>query len=193
MGPRPVGGPGTTPSCHVVAVFAHRDEALQALGALAEAGFSADERSFLARQEPGDTVDPLGFAPHFDPAEVSAEEGLRQAEGVVKEGIAGTAVGTALGLIAGAVALAIPGVGPAVSVGIWAYVLGGAAVGATAGAVVGALSHRWEIRYQDLVTQGRVLVGVHVNNDDRANQAALILEASGPEDVETFDNDGQLR
>ncbi|MDQ6615739.1 MAG: hypothetical protein M3083_13620 [Actinomycetota bacterium] len=178
---------------HVVGVFARRDDAVEAFHALGETGFNKNERSLIGRQEPGDFPDTLELRPHFDPAELSAQEALRMANDDAKDGLMGIAAGTALGLIAGAVALAVPGVGPAIGIGIWGYVLGGAAAGAATGVVAGGLSHRWEIRYRDLVRQDRVLVGVHVAEAPRATQAAVVLRTFDPEDVEVFDNQGKLR
>ena len=112
------------------------------------------------------------------------------AEGVAKNGLVGVGAGTALGLIAGAAALVIPGIGPAISIGMWGFVLSGATVGAASGVVTGSLSHRWEIRYRDLVRQGRFLVGVHVNNTAWATRGAEILRTFNPEDVEEFATEG---
>ncbi len=179
---------------NVVAVFAPNGIPLDAFRALGDAGFSADECSLIAREGAGHDPDPgtLELKPHFDAPEVSGQEALRMAGDAAGEGLVGAAAGTALGLVAGAVALAIPGVGPAIGIGIWGYVVGGATIGTASGVFASSVSHRWEIRYRDLVRQGRVLVGAHVAGTDRALRAVAVLREFGPEDLEVFDGDGNL-
>ncbi|MDQ6725805.1 MAG: hypothetical protein M3066_06530 [Actinomycetota bacterium] len=189
-----VGSPDAEGPYNVVAVFAPNGIPLDAFQALGDAGFSADECSLLAREGAGHDPDPdtLELKPHYDAPEVSGQEALRMAGGAAEEGLIGTAAGTALGLIAGAVALAIPGVGPAIGIGIWGYVVGGATIGTASGMFASSVSHRWEIRYRDLVRQGRILVGAHVAGTDRALRAVAVLREFDPEDVEVFDGDGNL-
>jgi hypothetical protein len=168
---------------NVVAAFATLTAASTALDKLRSEGFVDGELSLLTR----DSV--ISEADDF---EEPRNLGATMAEGVAKGGLAGAGVGGVAGLVAGALAFGIPGIGPAVGVGIWAATAGGAAAGATAGGLVGAFGHMWDARYRDMVREGHTLVGVHIDDRERADRAYRLLQELHPVHVAHFDRKGAV-
>jgi hypothetical protein len=157
---------------NVIATFRDVGQAREAVLALRNQHFEEEHISLLSR------------AAEELPTEVAGRS--------AKSAAAGGAAGGVAGLLAGAAAFAIPGVGPAVGAGIWAAagIAGGAAAGATAGGVAGGITKMWEERYQDAVTEGSVLIGVHHADARIVEQAAGLLQRQGPDRVDLFDAEG---
>src|SRR5918999_5212067 len=169
---------------NVVSTFDAPDEARGALSKLRDQGLDAAGMSYLGRSEEATLSRATGEAEATEtPAEVSKD--------VAAGGAAGTAGGAATGFLAGAAAFGIPGIGPAVGAGIWATTLGGAAAGATAGGLIGGIRKTWEARYRDAVSEGRVLVGFHSDDQAEVEQAAYVLRNAGARTVDRLDSKGQ--
>jgi uncharacterized membrane protein len=159
-----------------VAAFDGSQSAEQALHALKDAGFAADQVSMVARVN-RETI----------PAE-GQDDAIRDAEiGAAGAGVLGGAVGWLLGISA----LALPGIGPIVGVGILWTTLAGAGIGAAAGGLGGALvghgvdqEHAEE--YEEHVRQGRNLVTVHTADQAQQQKARAILERVGGTDVRAY-------
>jgi hypothetical protein len=116
------------------------------------------------------------------------KHGTKAPEGATAGVSAGGAIGGTLGLLAGLGAIAIPGLGPFIAAGPLLGALSGAAAGAAVGGVTGALVGMGipEIeakRYEHTVTQGNILVAVHVNSQEAAREATAVLERDGAHDV----------
>ena len=111
----------------VVAVFDDRDDAQDAIRALRDAGFTADDISILARDR-----DVAG--------RLADDTGTEMATGAATGALAGGLLGGVAGWLVGIGALAIPGVGPFIAAGPLAAALGGAAIGAAGGGIIGALT-----------------------------------------------------
>ena len=117
----------------VVALFADRVAAENAIRALQDAGFSRDA---------------IGVATRDRTAEGRLAEGdSKAAEGAATGALSGGALGGLVGLLVGVGALAIPGIGPVIAGGALATALGvaggtavaGAGIGAATGGILGAL------------------------------------------------------
>ena len=173
---------------HVVAVFERADQVRKAVEALRGAGFPDDELSVLGRHdEPGDDVE----------AETASPEDLYEAsntagKGVLKGTAVGGAAGALAGLVGGALAFAIPGVGPAIGVGLLVTTVSGATAGATAGALWSGFERMWDMGYRDLVADGGVLVAVHTDAPDRADEAKRLLGDLDPVRIDHLDAHGEL-
>jgi len=171
---------------NVIATFTDVGQAREAVSALRNQHYEEEHISLLSRS---------------DEKRVSQEVVREEAEELpgevagssAKSAAAGGAAGGVAGLIAGAAAFAIPGIGPAVGAGIWAAagIAGGATAGATAGGVAGGISQMWEERYQDAVTEGSILIGVHHADARIVEQAAGLLQRQGPDRVDFFDSEGK--
>src|ERR687891_1578569 len=88
----------------VVAVFDDRDDAQDAINALRDAGFRADDISILARDR-----DVAG--------RLADDTGTEAAAGAATGALAGGLLGGVAGWLVGIGALAIPGVGPIIAAG----------------------------------------------------------------------------
>jgi hypothetical protein len=174
----------TSAANNIVGVFRDHDSVADALRLLREAGFTEGEVSVLAR----DDASPETAGPE-DAFEASAEAG----KGVAKGAALGMTAGGLAGLVGGLIAFAIPGVGPALGAGIMAAGLAsGAVAGATAGAMWGGMEKVWDMQYRDEVVGGAVLVGVHVDEPERADRAKEVLAKAGAERVDQFDAHGEV-
>lgn len=156
-----------------VAVFEDRDDAQDAIQALRDAGFMADNISFMARDR--DTAGRL-----------SDETGTEAAAGAVTGALAGGMLGGVAGWLLGIGALAIPGVGPIIAAGPIAAALGGAAIGAAGGGTIGALTGagvpEHEARYyDDEFKRGGIVVTVQAAG--RYTEAESILREYGGRDA----------
>lgn len=157
----------------VVAVFDGRDDAQDAINALRNAGFMADDISILARDR--DTAGRL-----------AEDTGAEVAAGAATGALAGGLLGGVAGWLVGIGALAIPGVGPIIAAGPLAAALGGAAIGATGGGIIGALTGvcvpEDEARfYNDEFHRGGIVVTVQARN--RYDEARAILREYGGRDT----------
>jgi hypothetical protein len=168
---------------NVVAAFEDAAKARSALDALRQQGFADDELSFVSRDPGAAPVEGESF-------EESADVSDRLVGGATKGGLAGGGIGGLAGFLAGALAFGIPGIGPAVGAGIWIATGAGAAAGATAGGLIGGFSNIWDMRYRDMVRDGRVLLGAHSDDEARANEAYAVLLEFHPVHLAHFDTDG---
>jgi hypothetical protein len=159
----------------VVAVFDDRDDAQDAINALRDAGFMADDISILARDR--DTAGTL-----------AEDTGANVAAGAATGAVAGGLLGGVAGWLVGIGALAIPGVGPIIAAGPLAAALGGAAIGATGGGIIGALTGvgipEEEARYYDTeFKRGGIVVTIQARG--RYDEARSIMRENGGRDTET--------
>ena len=160
----------------VVGVFHHIDDARDAVEALKDAGFAADNVGLLAHdRERG--------------REVAEETGTRShaGEGAATGLVAGGILGGLGGWLVGIGALAIPGIGPFIAAGAFGAALTGAAVGAGIGAVAGALiglgiPEEEAKYYEGEVRGGRTLVTVRA--DGRYDEAREIMRDHGAYDIQ---------
>ncbi len=171
---------------NVIATFRDSGQAREAVSALRNQHFEEEHISLLSRSAEARVSQEVSRNEAEDlPGEVAG----RSAKGAA----AGGAAGGVAGLVAGAAAFAIPGIGPAVGAGIWAAagIAGGATAGATAGGVAGGITKMWEERYQDAVTEGSILIGVHHQDARTVEQAAGLLQRQGPDRLDFFDAEGK--
>jgi len=159
----------------VVAVFNERDDAQDAINALRDAGFMAEDISILARDR--DTAGRL-----------AEDTGTEAATGAATGALAGGLLGGVAGWLVGIGALAIPGIGPIIAAGPLAAALGGAAIGATTGGIIGALTGAGipedEARYYDTeFRQGGIVVTVQARG--RYDEAHALLREHGGRDTST--------
>jgi hypothetical protein len=159
----------------VVAVFDDRSDAQDAINALRDAGFMADDISILARDR--DTAGRL-----------AEDTGAEVAAGAATGALAGGLLGGVAGWLIGIGALAIPGIGPIVAAGPLAAALGGAAIGATGGGVIGALTGvgvpEDEARYYDTeFKRGGIVVTAQARG--RYDEARAIMRENGGRDTES--------
>jgi len=157
----------------VVAVFEDRDDAQDAINALRDAGFMAEDISILARDR--DTAGRL-----------ADDTGTEAATGAATGALAGGLLGGVAGWLVGIGALAIPGVGPIIAAGPIAAALGGAAIGAAGGGIIGALTGAGipedEARYYDTeFKQGGIVVTVQARG--RYDEAHDIMHEYGGRDA----------
>jgi hypothetical protein len=157
----------------VVAVFDDRDDAQDAIEALRDAGFRADDISILARDR--DTAGRL-----------AEDTGTEAATGAATGAFAGGLLGGVAGWLVGSGALAIPGVGPIVAAGPIAAALGGAALGAAGGGIIGALVGAGvpddeATYYDEEFRRGGIVVTVQAPG--RYGEARSILMEYGGRDV----------
>ncbi len=151
----------------VVALFAHPEDAHQAIKKLIESGISPERIGYL---EPMD------------------EREMKNPAKAVGEGLAvGAASGAVIGgLLAAAAVALIPGVGLALVGGALLPValgtVGGAAGGATVGGLAGADSAEEEPYFMQEVQSGRILVSAEVAEDEPETER--LLSKSGALEVD---------
>jgi uncharacterized protein (TIGR02271 family) len=174
----------TTPHSTVVGVFHEIDDARDAVEALKDVGFDANDIGLLAHdRERG--------------REVAEETGARShaGEGAATGLVAGGILGGIGGWLVGIGALAIPGVGPFIAAGAIGAALTGAAVGAGVGAIAGALigmglPEEEAKYYEGEVRGGRTLVTVRT--DSRYDEARRVLREHGAYDIEDRDSERSM-
>lgn len=158
----------------VVGVFDNPDSARDAIGALKDAGFNAEDIGILMKDK--------------DRARDMADEtGSHAGQGAVTGAIGGGLLGGLAGWLVGIGSLAIPGVGPFIAAGAIGSAVAGAGIGAGVGAIGGALvgmgipkeEAEW---YEGEVRKGRTLVTVRA--DGRYSEAHSILSNFGAYDIE---------
>jgi hypothetical protein len=159
----------------VFGIYRSRGAADNGVETLKNNGFRMSDISVLLPQESG-SQDVIHLK------ESKAPEGAATGAG------AGAVLGGALGLLAGIGALAIPGMGPFIAAGpILASLAGigvGGAVGGVSGALIGFGIPEYEAkRYEGFVKEGGILISVHVDDEEWADKAQSILQATGAKDV----------
>lgn len=159
----------------VAAVFNDRDDAQDAINALRDAGFAADDISILARDR--NTA-----------GQIAEDTGTEMATGAATGALAGGLLGGVAGWLVGIGALAIPGVGPIIAAGPLAAALGGAAIGAAGGGIIGALTGMGipedEAKYYDTeFKRGGIVVTAQTRG--RYDEARDILREYGGRDATT--------
>jgi uncharacterized membrane protein len=155
---------GETTGRTLVALFAHRTDAEDAIRHLKEAGFSNED---------------IGVATHEQIDSRAANNDTPRTEAAAAGAVNGSVVGGLLGLIG---SLLIPGVGPVVLGGVLASTLMGAGIGAAAGGLIGALTGMGvpekDARHFDAgLRAGGTLVTVRA--DQRMAEALAVLEDRG--------------
>ena len=118
------------------------------------------------------------------------EKGTKAPEGAATGAGAGAVLGGTFGWLAGVGALAIPGVGPLLVAGPIAAALSGAAVGGAVGGITGSLIGmgipEYEAkRFEGKIRKGGILLSVHTENSDRAQQARQIFDQAEAHDIST--------
>jgi stress response protein YsnF len=159
----------------LVALYDELEEARDAIEDLVDAGFDRDDISLVA-------YDPEGKYADFLEAEEGDETDMEDSVGF------GAVVGTLGGLVVSIATLGIPGIGPVLTAGTLGATLLSAGVGAAAGGLIGALveagipDEEAEM-YAEGVRRGGTLVVLDAA-DERAGEAADILEEHDPVDME---------
>ncbi len=159
----------------VVGVFDENERAKDAIQALKDAGFAAEDIGVLMRDR-GEARD------------LAQETGSRAGEGAATGAIGGGILGGLAGWLVGIGALAIPGVGPFIAAGAFGTALAGAGIGAGVGAIAGALAGMGVPKEEAEFYEGEVRGGntlVTVNTVDRYDEARGILQSHGAYDVES--------
>ena len=116
------------------------------------------------------------------------DEHTKAPEGAAAGISAGTVFGGGLGWMLGIGALVIPGAGPFIAAGPLMAALGGAALGASMGGIAGGLiglgipEHHAK-RYEGEIKNGKVLISVHVDNEDDIARAQTIFANAGAIDT----------
>jgi hypothetical protein len=159
-----------------VAVYAHIDQAEEAVRKLGVGGFPVQHVSIIA-QNLGTEKKIHGFVTSCDVAKSTARTGAW--------------VGGIFGLLVGAAFLWVPGVGPLIVAGSLSSALLGGLEGAVAGAAVTGLlgwltslgiSKQHILKYEQHVKAGKYLVIAHGSADDVA-KAKTILAGTAPTEM----------
>ena len=158
------------PNSAVFCLCATDTQAENVVSGLHAAGFSINDISIL-----------------FPDKDFSHEKHTKAPEGATAGAGTGGVLGGTIGLLAGIGSLAIPGLGPLTEAGPVMAALSGAALGAAAGGIAGAIiglnipeyeAKRYVVASQD----GKILISVHVENDQEKERAKRIFhdaEAQG--------------
>ena len=151
----------------VVALFARREDAHNAITRLIESGIAPEHIGYL---------EPIDEHELKNPAKGAAE-------GLAAGAASGAVVG---GVLAAAVVGLVPGVGPALIAGALLPVVlgavGGAATGAVAGGLLGAERTEDEPYFMQEVQTGRILVSAEVEKGE--TEVAALLTNSGAFEVD---------
>ncbi len=159
----------------VFGIYSTRLDVERAADFLAQAGFPVTDISVLLPESLGSK-------------DMGTEKATKAPEGAAAGAGSGAVLGGTLGLLAGIGALAIPGVGPLIAAGpIMATLAGfgvGGAVGGFTGALIGMGIPEYEAkRYEGRLQRGGILLSVHCDTSDEIDQAKIILERTGGEDI----------
>lgn len=151
----------------IVGVFAAEYEASRAIEELKHQGCRTEDISIIARNT--ESVDTL-----------RDESGTQAPEGMATGAATGGLLGGLTGLLMGIGALAIPGIGPIIAAGPLAATLAGAAIGAGSGGLVGGLiglgiPEEEAKRYDNYVGEGRILVMVDVEGEQKEEEVKRIF------------------
>ena len=163
----------------VYGIYTNRNHAEEAVDALREAGFRAQDISVLLPENVGSKD--IGYEKHTKAPEHAA-----------KAGAAGGVLGGAVGWLLGMGALAIPGVGPFIAAGPIMGALAGLGAGSVIGGLAGALTGmgvpEYEAkRYEGRIRSGGALVSIHCETDVWTSRAKEMLKHTGAEDISTAD------
>lgn len=178
----------------VVGLFDRFEQAQSALDDLAASGFSREDLSIVMHEQTGRKA---GIKPSRG-ERGGAAEGAASGAGV--GAASGAALGGAAGLLAGVGAIAIPGFGALLAAGPIVGLLSGAGIGAGVGAVAGGLigaltnagvPEEQANLYAESVRRGGTLLMLHEENDERADEAADLMDRHGAVDIE--ERAGMLR
>jgi hypothetical protein len=160
----------------VVAVYAHIDQAEEAVRKLGVGGFPIQHVSIIA-QNLGTEKKVHGFLTSCDVAKASAKTGAW--------------VGGIFGLLVGAAFFWVPGVGPLIVAGSLGSAMLGGIEGAVAGAAVAGvfgwlaslgISKQHIIKYEEYVKAGKYLLIAHGTPED-VKKAQQILGSSGADEL----------
>jgi hypothetical protein len=156
----------------VVGIFDDYGVTEKAIDELVRAGFNNDQISVLgSSQKHASSLSP-GVHPQHVPDELAKF----------------TAAGAVSGGLLGLASLTLPGIGPVFASGPLLAILSGAAAGTYVGFLAGALA-RMDIdedtaeEYQAHLTQGRILLGINVNNETEERNALQVLDTAGAMNV----------
>ncbi len=184
------------------------DEAQQAVKALVDSGFDRENISMIANNATGELetegvqdYSKEGVTYDSAVADNQARAGMdNETRAAPHEGAAvgagvGAGIGAVGGLLLGLGALAIPGIGPVLAAGPILGTLAGAGVGGATGGVIGALvdagvPEEQAHQYAEGIRRGGTLVTLRTS-DDRAEQAADIMNRFDPINVERRTKDWQ--
>jgi hypothetical protein len=109
-------------------------------------------------------------------ADFAHDHSTRYPEGAINGATSGSVLGGALGLLAGIGLSAIPGLGPIIGTGPLMGALSGVAFGGLAGALVGfGMPEMHAKTYERELHAGHLLLAIHVQDANRAAQAAEVL------------------
>ena len=171
----------------VVGIFKTRAETDRAIEHLRAAGISNDQINLLSPDTSQDRVKSV-------PVSETEPPGVGKAIGGVVGGAIGAATGVSLG--AAAAAVFVPGVGPVIALGIvGAAILG--AVGAKAGEaleehIAEGLPVDELFVYEDALRQGRSVLIITPDDDQRANVIRTIFEQAGAVGIDSAREDWWL-
>jgi hypothetical protein len=155
-----------------------------AVDALHAAGFTTDAISVVF---PKRRLDEEDEAIPPDLQQANHQSGQGAAIGVV----AGGAVGTALAWLTGAGLIAVPGLGPLLAAGPFLTIFTGMGIGASLGGVAGALVGMGITdvdakRFASSISDGRILVAVRSDEEERSQMAETILRHAEGQEVMHF-------
>jgi hypothetical protein len=157
----------------VVAVFDHTSDVDDAVRALQQEGYQAEDISVVRRGE--------GTPPQLSADNSHADKGT----------IAGAGVGAVIGGAIGLTALAATGIGALLAAGPLLAALSGALTGGAVGALAGSMAGLGvptdeAERYEEAVRSGGVLVAVKAENGERAQAISRLMTERGARDVNDF-------
>ena len=163
----------------VYGIYTNRAHAEEAVDALREAGFRAQDLSVLLPENVGSKD--IGYEKHSKAPEHAATGGA-----------AGGVLGGAVGWLLGMGALAIPGIGPFLAAGPIMGALAGLGAGSILGGLAGALSGmgvpEYEAkRYEGRIRSGGALISIHCETEVWTSRAKEMLKHTGAEDISVAD------
>lgn len=160
----------------------HLDAARTIVSDLHAAGFTTDAISVVFPRHhlpPGDEV--------VDATEL-AQGNRETGQGVAVGAVAGGVVGSALAWLTGVGVIAVPGLAPLLAAGPFLTIFTGMGLGASLGGVAGALVGMGipEIdakRFASSISDGRILIAVRSDDEERAQAAEAIMRAGGGQET----------
>lgn len=163
----------------------HLDAARTIVSGLHAAGFTTDAISVVFPRHRLDQDE--GVVDSTELAEANRETG----QGVAVGAVAGGVVGTALAWLTGAGIIALPGLAPLLAAGPFLTIFTGMGLGASLGGVAGALvgmgvSEIDAKRFASSINDGRILIAVRSDDEERAQVAESIMRASDGQEISLF-------
>jgi hypothetical protein len=186
----------------VSAAFKKLDDALDAAHDLEERGYARHQLSvFMTAESRSHFIDTHPRYGELESEAIVVEDVELEKQRKTLEGAgAGGTIGGALGAVGAALAaagttLVIPPLGLAVA-GPIAAMLAGAGAGAAAGGIVGALvgagmSEYRARRFESLIKEGKIVVGVVAETDPERNNIVEVLRSHGGDIVFNDDAEGE--